>query len=63
MSGLTHLDGSGAARMVDISAKPATRREAVAAGVADHQSDPAVGKADEVLGQLDGMGEVEVVSC
>lgn len=32
MSGLTHLDASGAARMVDISAKPATRREATAEG-------------------------------
>ena len=32
MSRLTHLDDSGAARMVDISAKPATRREAVAEG-------------------------------
>ncbi len=29
---LTHLDDQGAARMVDISAKPATRREAVAEG-------------------------------
>jgi cyclic pyranopterin phosphate synthase len=29
---LTHLDDKGAARMVDVSAKPATRREAVAAG-------------------------------
>ncbi|WP_353200465.1 cyclic pyranopterin monophosphate synthase MoaC [Sandarakinorhabdus sp.] len=32
MSRLTHLDDSGAARMVDISAKPATRREAIAEG-------------------------------
>jgi cyclic pyranopterin monophosphate synthase len=32
VTGLTHLDDSGAARMVDISAKPATRREAVAEG-------------------------------
>lgn len=32
MSRLSHLDASGAARMVDISAKPATRREAVAEG-------------------------------
>ncbi|MEI6486352.1 MAG: cyclic pyranopterin monophosphate synthase MoaC [Sphingomonadales bacterium] len=32
MSKLTHLDASGAAHMVDISAKPATRREAVAEG-------------------------------
>jgi cyclic pyranopterin phosphate synthase len=32
VSKLTHLDDSGAARMVDISAKPATRREATAEG-------------------------------
>lgn len=29
---LTHLDASGRARMVDVGGKPATRREAVAAG-------------------------------
>jgi cyclic pyranopterin phosphate synthase len=29
---LTHLDDAGAARMVDVSAKPATAREAVARG-------------------------------
>ena len=34
MSGrLTHLDEAGRARMVDVSAKPATAREAVAAGL------------------------------
>lgn len=32
MSELTHLDESGAARMVDVAAKPVTRREAVAEG-------------------------------
>ena len=32
MSGLTHFDESGAARMVDVSAKPATARVAVAEG-------------------------------
>lgn len=32
MSGLTHLDSSGAARMVDVSDKAATAREAVAVG-------------------------------
>lgn len=32
MSKLTHLDDSGAARMVDISTKPPTRREAKAEG-------------------------------
>ena len=32
MTGLTHLDAEGAARMVDISAKAATAREATATG-------------------------------
>lgn len=32
MSGLTHIDETGAAHMVDVSAKPATMREAVAEG-------------------------------
>ncbi|HVB26506.1 MAG TPA: cyclic pyranopterin monophosphate synthase MoaC, partial [Mycobacteriales bacterium] len=32
MSGLPHLDASGAARMVDVGGKPVTVREAVASG-------------------------------
>jgi cyclic pyranopterin phosphate synthase len=32
MTGLTHFDGDGAAHMVDVSDKPATKRVAVAAG-------------------------------
>jgi cyclic pyranopterin phosphate synthase len=32
VSGLTHVDDQGAARMVDVSGKPATVRRAVAAG-------------------------------
>ena len=32
MSALTHLDETGRARMVDVSAKPATLREAIAGG-------------------------------
>ena len=32
MSGLTHIDAQGRARMVDVSGKPATLREAVAEG-------------------------------
>lgn len=32
MSGLTHIGGDGAARMVDVGAKPATARRAVASG-------------------------------
>ena len=31
-SGLTHLDAAGTARMVDVTAKPVTRRRAVAEG-------------------------------
>lgn len=33
MTRLTHLDEKGAARMVDVSAKPLTAREAVATGI------------------------------
>jgi len=33
MSRLTHIDGDGRARMVDVSAKPDTAREAVAEGL------------------------------
>ena len=33
MTGLTHIDNSGKARMVDVSAKPPTRREARASAV------------------------------
>jgi cyclic pyranopterin phosphate synthase len=33
MSKLTHLDAEGRARMVDVSAKPATARQALAAGL------------------------------
>ena len=32
MTGLTHLDETGAAQMVDVAGKPVTRREAVATG-------------------------------
>ena len=32
MTGLTHLDGTGAARMVDVGDKAATKRQAVATG-------------------------------
>ena len=49
MSGLTHLDEHGAARMVDVGAKPETRRSAVAEG--------RIRMADEALTALwDGTG-------
>ncbi len=37
MSELTHIAGDGSAQMVDVSAKPLSRREAVAAGRIDLQ--------------------------
>ena len=41
MSGLTHLDEDGAARMVDVSAKATTAREAVATGHIDMSAEAA----------------------
>ena len=41
MSGLTHLDADGAARMVDVSAKATTAREAVASGRISMRQDAA----------------------
>ncbi len=41
MSRLTHLDAAGAAHMVDVGAKPDTRREAVATGRIDMSQDAA----------------------
>ena len=39
MSGLSHLDESGAAHMVDVSAKTATKRTAVARGAVHTRGD------------------------
>ncbi|EDL50361.1 cyclic pyranopterin monophosphate synthase MoaC [Erythrobacter sp. SD-21] len=39
MNGLTHLDETGAARMVDVSAKPETKRSAMAGGRIRMRSD------------------------
>ena len=41
MTGLTHLDESGRARMVDVSDKEVTRREATARAVVEMQPDTA----------------------
>lgn len=49
MSDLTHLDESGAARMVDVGAKPATARTAIAAG-AIRMSDQALAAVREGSG-------------
>jgi cyclic pyranopterin phosphate synthase len=46
MSGLTHLDEDGSARMVDVSAKATTAREAVATGRIDMSREAAKAIAD-----------------
>lgn len=49
MSGLTHLDETGAARMVDVSAKAITAREAVASGRITMSPDAAVAIAQGLV--------------
>ena len=49
MTGLTHLDADGAARMVDVSAKAVTAREAVASGRIDMIADAAAAIAQGLV--------------
>jgi cyclic pyranopterin monophosphate synthase len=58
MSRLTHLDDAGAARMVDVSAKPATAREATATGRI--RMSPAAARA--IAGGAVGKGDVLAVA-
>lgn len=46
MTALTHLDDTGAARMVDVAGKPATAREAVATGRITMSADAATAIRD-----------------
>ncbi|MEG8016266.1 cyclic pyranopterin monophosphate synthase MoaC [Sphingomonas sp. 22R3R2A-7] len=46
MSGLTHIDGAGAARMVDVGGKTPTAREAVATGRITMSAEAALAIAD-----------------
>jgi cyclic pyranopterin phosphate synthase len=58
VSGLTHLDETGRARMVDVSAKPASAREAVAAGTV--RMSPAT--RDLALGGANKKGDVRAAA-
>ncbi|CAM5629151.1 cyclic pyranopterin monophosphate synthase MoaC [Sphingobium scionense] len=58
MTGLTHLDADGAARMVDVSAKAVTAREAVAAG----RITMAAGAAQAIAAGLVKKGDVLAVA-
>lgn len=58
MSDLTHLDSSGAAHMVDVAAKPVTRRQAVASGRIDMSS----GAARAIIEGAHAKGDVLAVA-
>ena len=60
MTRLTHLDDSGAARMVDISAKPATRREAVAEGFIHVAKDALQAIADQAVKKGDVLATARI---
>ena len=60
MSGLTHLDDSGAARMVDVSAKAATMREAVAGGRIDMSAEAVRAIADGLVKKGDVLATARI---
>jgi cyclic pyranopterin phosphate synthase len=60
MSGLTHVDAAGAARMVDVSAKVETAREARAAGSIRMQRATFEAVRDNVVAKGDVLGVAKV---
>ncbi|HAF40700.1 MAG TPA: cyclic pyranopterin monophosphate synthase MoaC [Sphingobium sp.] len=60
MTGLTHLDADGAARMVDVSAKAVTAREAVASGRIDMSGDAAAAIAQGLVKKGDVLAVARV---
>ena len=60
MSGLTHLDEDGAARMVDVSAKAETVREAVATGRIDMSAQAAAAIAQGLVKKGDVLAVARV---
>ncbi len=57
---LTHLDETGAARMVDVSAKPATARRAVARGVLTLGAEAFAALADRRLAKGDALAVARI---
>lgn len=60
MSGLTHLDEDGAARMVDVGTKAATAREAIASGRIDMSAQAATAIADGLVKKGDVLAVARV---
>ncbi|MFB0875229.1 MULTISPECIES: cyclic pyranopterin monophosphate synthase MoaC [unclassified Sphingobium] len=60
MTGLTHLDEDGAARMVDVSAKATTAREAIASGHIDMSAQAAAAIAQGLVKKGDVLAVARV---
>ncbi len=60
MTGLTHLDADGAARMVDVSAKAVTAREAIASGRINMIADAAAAIAQGLVKKGDVLAVARV---
>lgn len=60
MTKLTHLDEAGAAHMVDVSAKPATKREATATGRITMSAEALVAIRDGALAKGDALAVARI---
>lgn len=60
MADLTHLDDTGAARMVDVSAKPDTQRRAVATGRITMSTDAATAIRDKAIAKGDVLAAARI---
>jgi cyclic pyranopterin phosphate synthase len=60
--GLTHFDDAGAARMVDVGAKPETERIAVASGVITMEPDTATAVRSGTIGKGDVLGVARIAA-
>jgi cyclic pyranopterin phosphate synthase len=60
--GLTHFDDTGAARMVDVGAKPETDRVAVASGVVTMQPETAAAVRGGTIGKGDVLGVARIAA-
>ena len=59
-SGLTHVDATGAARMVDVGDKETTRRTAVAAGVVRTTREVTTALRDDTVPKGDALGAARI---
>ena len=62
MTDLTHIDEHGKARMVDVSGKPATRREAVASAVIRMQPETSCAIGRNILAKGDALAVARIAA-